>query len=94
MAGGSDIAVTKHNLGQYVLRMAHYLLNVQTAPQCRAFLDGFCDVIPTKCMGMFNQVRPARMCVPTCSRRFPLTAACPTVLSRCLCAATSRRCSC
>ena len=65
MPGGSDVAVTKANVAQYIVRMAHYLLNVRTASQTVAFLRGFNHVIPPAWMHMFSQVRMLQ--APSCT---------------------------
>jgi ubiquitin-protein ligase E3 C len=54
MPGGRTMAVTKDNLSQYVHLVAHYLLNVQGAPQTRAFLRGFRDLIPASWVRLFS----------------------------------------
>ena len=52
--GGSDIAVTGSNVGQYITHVAHFRLNSLIAPQTRAFLAGFRDIIPVDWLRMFS----------------------------------------
>jgi hypothetical protein len=52
--GGSDIAVTGANVGQYITHVAHFRLNTLIAAQSRAFLSGFRDVIPVNWLRMFS----------------------------------------
>eukprot|EP00939_MAST-03C_sp_MAST-3C-sp1_P002546 g2546.t1 len=51
--GGSKIPVTKANCVEYILRMANYRLNRETARQSRAFLRGLREIIPARWLGMF-----------------------------------------
>ncbi|GAA6025858.1 hypothetical protein JCM10207_003234 [Rhodosporidiobolus poonsookiae] len=53
--GGSDIPVTNDNRMQYIVLVSHYRLNVQIAPQCRAFFAGLSEVISPRWLRMFNQ---------------------------------------
>lgn len=50
---GSSIAVTKQNVAQYVHLVAHYRLNVQCQLQVKAFLKGFCELIPAPWLRLF-----------------------------------------
>ncbi|GAA5834520.1 hypothetical protein JCM11251_007030 [Rhodosporidiobolus azoricus] len=52
---GSDIAVTNENRMQYILLVSNYRLNLQIAPQCRAFFAGLSEVINPRWLRMFNQ---------------------------------------
>jgi ubiquitin-protein ligase E3 C len=52
--GGSSIRVTNDNVINYIHRLAHYKLNVETAQQCRALLRGFRDLIPVGWIRMFS----------------------------------------
>ena len=51
--GGANKNVTKDNVIQYAHLISHRLLNVQTAPQIRAFLRGFRDLIPAAWVRLF-----------------------------------------
>ncbi|GAA5863539.1 hypothetical protein JCM8547_007279 [Rhodosporidiobolus lusitaniae] len=53
--GGSEIPVTNENRMQYLVLKAHYHLNVQIAPQCRAFFNGLSEIINPRWLRMFNQ---------------------------------------
>lgn len=52
--GGSDLAVTGSNVGQYITHVAHFRLNSLIAAQTRAFLAGFRDIIPVEWLRMFS----------------------------------------
>lgn len=52
--GGRDIRVTKENVSWYVHRLAHFKLNEETRPQCRAFLVGFHELVPLRWLRMFS----------------------------------------
>jgi len=52
--GGSNKAVTKDNVIEYAHLISHRLLNVQGAPQIRAFLRGFRDLIPAAWVRLFS----------------------------------------
>mmetsp|Transcript_6411 Transcript_6411/g.18057 ORF Transcript_6411/g.18057 Transcript_6411/m.18057 type:complete len:755 (-) Transcript_6411:140-2404(-) len=52
--GGANKAVTKENVIQYAHLVSHRLLNVQAAPQIRAFLRGFRDLIPASWVRLFS----------------------------------------
>lgn len=52
--GGHSVTVTKKNVFQYIHLVAHQLLNVQGAPQTRAFLRGFRDLIPASWVRLFS----------------------------------------
>ncbi|GAA5906318.1 hypothetical protein JCM6882_002700 [Rhodosporidiobolus microsporus] len=52
---GSEIAVTNQNRMQYILLVSNYRLNLQIAPQCRAFFAGLSEVINPRWLRMFNQ---------------------------------------
>ncbi|KAF9109506.1 hypothetical protein BGX27_007547 [Mortierella sp. AM989] len=52
---GSNIQVTRQNRIRYIYLMAHYRLNTQIDPQCRAFFHGLSDLIDPKWLWMFNQ---------------------------------------
>jgi ubiquitin-protein ligase E3 C len=52
--GGSTTPVTAANIITYIHRLSHFKLNVQTANQTRAFLDGFRDLIPVDWIRMFS----------------------------------------
>jgi ubiquitin-protein ligase E3 C len=54
MPGGHSKAVTKQNVIQYVHLVAHQRLNVESASQTRAFLDGFRDLIPASWVRLFS----------------------------------------
>ena len=51
---GSEIAVTNDNRMQYIVLVSNYRLNVQIAPQCRAFYSGLFEIINPRWMRMFN----------------------------------------
>ncbi|GAA5959773.1 hypothetical protein JCM21900_006378 [Sporobolomyces salmonicolor] len=51
---GSEIAVTNENRMQYIVLVSNYRLNVQIAPQCRAFLQGVLELVPERFLRMFN----------------------------------------
>ncbi|BGP20322.1 hypothetical protein JCM10213_002049 [Rhodosporidiobolus nylandii] len=53
--GGSEIPVTNDNRMQYIVLVSHYRLNVQIAPQCRAFFKGLSEIINPRWLRMFNQ---------------------------------------
>lgn len=53
--GGSEIAVTNDNRMQYIVLVSNYRLNVQIAPQCRAFYSGLFEIINPRWLRMFNQ---------------------------------------
>ncbi|GAA5985710.1 hypothetical protein JCM10908_007082 [Rhodotorula pacifica] len=52
---GSEIAVTNENRMQYIVLVSNYRLNVQIAPQCRAFYSGLFEIINPRWLRMFNQ---------------------------------------
>ncbi|KAF0685118.1 Aste57867_22943 [Aphanomyces stellatus] len=52
--GGRNVAVTNDNVIRYSHLLAHYKLNVQIAPACRAFLEGFHDLIPIAWLHLFS----------------------------------------
>ena len=52
--GGSAVTVTGKNLLQYIVSVAHLRLNTLIAPQTRAFLSGFRDVLPLDWIRMFS----------------------------------------
>ncbi|KAG0666865.1 hypothetical protein C6P46_003575 [Rhodotorula mucilaginosa] len=52
---GSEIAVTNDNRMQYIVLVSNYRLNVQIAPQCRAFYSGLFEIINPRWLRMFNQ---------------------------------------
>ena len=54
MPSGDSIPVTQHNVVHYVYLVAHYRLNVVAAPQTRAFLRGFRDLIPASWVRIFS----------------------------------------
>ena len=51
---GSSIPVTRQNRMEYILRLAHYKLNVESATQSRAFLRGLREIIPERWLRMFD----------------------------------------
>lgn len=51
---GATIPVTSENVLTFIHRFANYKLNVETAPQCRAFLAGFRSIIPGEWMRLFS----------------------------------------
>jgi ubiquitin-protein ligase E3 C len=51
---GGAVTVTAANVHQYVALLANHKLNVQIAPQCRAFLRGFRTLVPLSWMRMFK----------------------------------------
>jgi len=51
---GENLTVTKENTYEYISRMAHFLLNVQFAPQTKAFARGFSDMIPARWLQIFS----------------------------------------
>jgi ubiquitin-protein ligase E3 C len=53
--GGSEIPVTNDNRMQYIVLVSNYRLNVQIAPQCRAFYQGLFEIINPRWLHMFNQ---------------------------------------
>jgi len=52
--GGRSVAVTKKNVFRYIHMVAHQKLNVLGAPQTRAFLRGFRDLIPASWVRLFS----------------------------------------
>jgi ubiquitin-protein ligase E3 C len=54
MPGGDSMPVTQQNVVHYVHLVAHYRLNVVAAPQTRAFLRGFRDLIPASWVRIFS----------------------------------------
>lgn len=54
MPNGRNIAVNKQNVIQYVYLVSHHRLNVEGAPQTRAFLKGFRDLIPASWVRLFS----------------------------------------
>lgn len=53
--GGSEIPVTNDNRMQYIVLVSNYRLNVQIAPQCRAFYQGLFEIVNPRWLHMFNQ---------------------------------------
>ncbi|BGP35529.1 ubiquitin-protein ligase (E3) [Rhodotorula toruloides] len=53
--GGSEIPVTNDNRMQYIVLVSNHRLNVQIAPQCRAFYQGLFEIINPRWLHMFNQ---------------------------------------
>lgn len=53
--GGGEVPVTRGNLLRYLALVAHFKLNVETAAQCRAFLDGLRVVLPARWLRLFSQ---------------------------------------
>lgn len=51
---GDNIPVTSDNIDQFIAYVADYRLNQQIAPQVRAFIKGFRQLIPLSWMRMFN----------------------------------------
>lgn len=51
---GSEVRVTNSNLLQYIHRYAHYQQNTAIAPQSKALLRGFRELIPIPWIRMFN----------------------------------------
>jgi ubiquitin-protein ligase E3 C len=51
---GRDTPVTKANVIQYIHLVSHQRLNVLTAPQTRAFLRGFRELIPASWVRLFS----------------------------------------
>lgn len=71
---GSEIAVTNDNRMQYIVLVSNYRLNVQIAPQCRAFYSGLFEIINPRWLRMFNQSELAILVgesLFTCFRTFP-----------------------
>ena len=56
LPGGRNKPVTKQNVIQYIFLVAHQRLNVQGAPQTRAFLKGFRDLIPASWVRLFSAI--------------------------------------
>lgn len=54
ISGGDGVAVTSHNLDAYIARLARYRLHTCVAPQVRAFLRGFRELIPLPWIRMFG----------------------------------------
>ena len=54
LPGGSRMQVTKENVIHYVHLVAHQRLNIEGAPQTRAFLQGFRDLIPASWVRLFS----------------------------------------
>ena len=55
-ANGAEVPVTTENLIRYIHLFANFRLNIEISEQCRAFLNGFRDLIPTEWIRMFNPV--------------------------------------
>ena len=53
--GGSDRPVTTENRARYMHRVANFHLNQRTAAQCRAFLQGFRDLIDPSWLRLFSR---------------------------------------
>ena len=51
---GVSTLVTSDNVLTFIHRFANYKLNIETAPQCRAFLAGFRSMIPGEWMRLFS----------------------------------------
>ena len=51
---GSSIPVTRQNRMEYILRLAHYKLNRESATQSRAFLRGLREIVPERWLRMFD----------------------------------------
>ncbi|KPV73246.1 uncharacterized protein RHOBADRAFT_38436 [Rhodotorula graminis WP1] len=52
---GSEIAVTNENRLQYIVLVSNYRLNVQIAPQCRAFFSGLSEMVNPRWLRLFSQ---------------------------------------
>ncbi|GAA6006727.1 ubiquitin-ubiquitin ligase HUL5 [Rhodotorula paludigena] len=52
---GSEIPVTNENRMQYIVLVSNYRLNVQIAPQCRAFFAGLSEIINERWLRLFSQ---------------------------------------
>lgn len=52
-----ETPVTADNRIRYIHLFANHRLNVELHDQCRAFLNGFRDLIPAAWIRMFNPVR-------------------------------------
>ncbi|GAA6055060.1 hypothetical protein JCM3770_001778 [Rhodotorula araucariae] len=52
---GSEIAVTNENRLQYIVLVSNYRLNVQIAPQCRAFFAGLSEMVNPRWLRLFSQ---------------------------------------
>ncbi|GAA5908908.1 hypothetical protein JCM8208_005615 [Rhodotorula glutinis] len=52
---GSAIAVTNENRLQYIVLVSNYRLNVQIAPQCRAFFSGLSEMVNPRWLRLFSQ---------------------------------------
>lgn len=53
--GGSEVAVTADNRLQYIVLVSNYRLNVQIAPQCRAFFAGLSEMVNPRWLRLFSQ---------------------------------------
>ena len=54
MPGSRNTTVTKQNVVQYIHLVSHQRMNVQSALQTRAFLNGFRDLIPASWVRLFS----------------------------------------
>eukprot|EP00658_Telonema_sp_P-2_P046198 TRINITY_DN3430_c0_g1_i7.p1 TRINITY_DN3430_c0_g1~~TRINITY_DN3430_c0_g1_i7.p1 ORF type:complete len:330 (-),score=83.00 TRINITY_DN3430_c0_g1_i7:145-1134(-) len=53
--GGAEMAVTRENLGQYIMLVAGKRLNSDIMKQTHAFQKGFHSIIPASWLSIFNQ---------------------------------------
>lgn len=52
---GKNIAVTASNRIEYMHRVANYRMNTQIKEQSKAFIRGFCEVVPTQFIRLFSR---------------------------------------
>jgi len=52
--GGASLKVTRENYNQYIHSFANYKLNIEMKDQCRAFRNGFKQLVPVEWMRMFG----------------------------------------